>query len=238
MKAVKRLGIFAILMVAGAMTAGAEEKVETTVSADAVSQYIWRGQELGGISLQPTLEVSYAGFSVNAWGSVGLESTDTKEFDITVGYSLGGFNIGITDYWFNQGGGDESNRYFMYHSHRTNHVFEANIGYDCGKGAIQWYTNFAGNDGLNKSGKRAYSSYVELTAPFALGGADWTAAIGAVPYASTFYSTNGFAVTNVSLTASKDIQITPSFSLPVFAQVAANPASQKAYLVFGFTLKP
>lgn len=29
--------------------------VETTIAADVVSQYIWRGQDLGNVSLQPTL---------------------------------------------------------------------------------------------------------------------------------------------------------------------------------------
>lgn len=104
---------------------------------------------------------------------------------------------------------------------------------------MQWYTNFAGNDGLNKSGKRAYSSYVEATAPFRLAGLEWTATVGAVPYATSFYSNaNGFAVTNATLKATKDIKITDSFSIPVFAAIATNPSNEKAYLLFGFTLRP
>lgn len=34
------------------------------------------------------------------------------------------------------------------------------------------------------------------------------------------------------------MEITDSFSVPVFAQVAANPSTEKAYLVVGFTLQP
>jgi len=105
--------------------------------------------------------------------------------------------------------------------------------------ALQWYTNFAGADGYDKDGDRAYSSYVEASAPFRLGGLDWMAAIGVVPYATTSYSkANGFAVTNVSLKASKDINITKSFSIPLFASIATNPSTQKAYFVCGFTLRP
>ena len=142
----------------------AQDKVETTVAADIVSQYIWRGQDLGNVSLQPTLGVAYKGFSLSAWGSVGLaDAKDTKEFDLTLGYATGGFNIGITDYWFNTGL-DPMNRYFKYDAHATNHVFEANVGYDFGLASIQWFSNFGGNDGTNKDGKRAYSSYVELAA--------------------------------------------------------------------------
>ncbi|MBQ2589408.1 MAG: hypothetical protein II576_09175, partial [Prevotella sp.] len=70
----------------------AQDKVETTVAADIVSQYIWRGQDLGNVSLQPTLGVAYKGFSLSAWGSVGLaDAKDTKEFDLTLGYATGGF---------------------------------------------------------------------------------------------------------------------------------------------------
>ena len=217
-----------------------ESKIETTISGDIVSSYIWRGQDLGNVSLQPTLGIGYKGLSLTAWGSVGLtNSDDTKEFDLTLAYTTGGFNIGITDYWFNAGL-DPDNRYFMYNAHSTNHVFEANIGYDFGFASLQWYTNFAGNDGTNKSGKRAYSSYFEVNVPFKLATVDWTATAGAVPYATTFYNewTSGFSVTNLALKATKEIKITDSFSIPIFGQVVANPRTQKAYLVLGFTLQP
>jgi hypothetical protein len=236
MKNLKRLGLMTIGMVVTTTALNAQDKVETTVSADVVNQYIWRGQDLGDVGLQPTLGLGYKGLTLTAWGNVGLtDATDTKEFDLTAAYSTGGFNIGVTDYWFNT----PNDRYFCYASHKTSHVFEANIGYNFGPAAIQWYTNFAGNDGLNKDGDRAYSSYVELSAPFKLGGCDWTAAIGAVPYATSFYSeAGGFAVTNISLKATKAIKVTDTFSIPVFAGVAANPSNEKAYLLFGFTLRP
>ena len=234
-----KIVLFALGLVAVA-TAHAQdekEKVETTVAADFVTQYIWRGQDLGNISVQPTLGIGYKGLSLSAWGSVGFTSTDTKELDLTLAYTTGGFNIGITDYWFNSGL-DPENRYFKYDAHGTNHVFEANIGYDFGVLSLQWFTNFAGNDGENKNGKRAYSSYFEANVPFKLATVDWTATAGVVPYYTSFYGTTGFAVTNLSLRADKEIKITDSFSVPVFGQVVANPCSQKAYLVFGFTLHP
>ena len=224
-------------LVAG-VTGHAEDGIETTVAADVVSQYIWRGQDLGSAAIQPTLGMGYKGLSLTVWGSYGLVNpSDTKEFDLTLAYSAGGFNIVITDYWFNAGLDPEA-RYFKYDAHGTNHVFEANVGYDFGVASVQWFTNFAGNDGVNKDGKRAYSSYLEATVPFKLATVDWTATAGAVPFATDFYGTTGFAITNLSLKATKDIKVTDSFSIPVFGQVAANPCSQKAYFVFGFTLQP
>jgi hypothetical protein len=233
----KKIVSIAMLLVASA-TAFAQDEIETTASGDVVSSYIWRGQDLGSVSLQPTLGVAYKGLSLTAWGSVGLsDPADTKEFDLTLGYTAGGFNIGITDYWFNSGLEPE-NRYFKYDAHGTNHVFEANIGYDFGLASVQWYTNISGNDGANKDGERAYSSYVEANVPFKLASVDWTATAGAVPFATDFYGTNGFAVTNLALKAEKEIKVTDTFSIPLFGQVVANPCSQKAYLVLGFTLQP
>ena len=215
----------------------AQDQVEATVEADVVSQYVWRGMDYGHASLQPTLGVSYKGLSLSAWGSVGLtDSNDNREIDLTLSYTTGRFNIGITDYWSTDGL-DPQNRYFRYNTHSTNHTFEANVGYDFGLLSLQWYTNFAGNDGLTCCGHRAYSSYVEANVPFKLGGCEWQATVGAVPFYTDYYGAEGFIINNVSLRADRDIKITDTFSLPVFAQIMANPNTEHAYFVFGFTLK-
>ncbi len=230
----KKTVLFAMGLVAVATT-HAQNTIESTVSADVVSKYVWRGLELGHAAVQPTLGISYKGFSLTGWGSLGItDASDSEELDLTATYTVGGLTVGITDYWFNT----PETRYFLYDARRTSHVFEAGVGYDFGLLSAHWYTNFAGNDGVNKNGDRAYSSYVEIVVPFRLGGADWTAQAGAVPFATTSYEANGFAVTNLSLRATKIIDITKTFSLPLFAGITANPCAQKAYFVFGLTLQP
>ena len=222
----KRLVI--IMLSAVCMTAAvAQDKVGATIGCDFVSQYIWRGQKLGNVSLQPTLGIDYKGLSLTSWGSVGFDSDDAKELDFTLAYEWKGFNVGLTDYWFSEG------NYFHYGAHETTHVWEANLGYDFGFLSVQWFTNFGGNDGTTSSGKRAYSSYFELPAPFRLGGLDWEATFGAVPYQTSFYDTNGFAVTNISLKATKDFVIKQKWHLPVFAGLTGNPRAEKLYFIFG-----
>lgn len=218
-----------LLSMAMPFTAKAQDKVETSVGADVVSSYIWRGTDCGGVSIQPGLSVGYKGFSIGAWGSVGLESTDTKELDLTVGYSTGGFSAAITDYWFD---GAEV-PYFKYSSHSTAHVFEATLGYDFGPLAISWNTNFAGDDYNKANGDRAYSTFVGLTAPFKLGGLDWEAEVGFTPWEGAY--SDKLNVTDIGLKAAKEIKITDSFSLPAFAQVIFNPNADKAYFVFGLS---
>ena len=225
--------LFSSMILMLAATVMAQDKVEVDLSADVVNQYIWRGQDLGHVSIQPSLELGYKGLSLAAWGNVGFESQDTKEIDLTASYTIGGFSIGVTDYWTDEG----EDRYFLYDAHRTNHLFEAFAGYDFGVASVNWYTNFAGCDGEGKSGDRAYSSYLEVAAPFQLGGLDWTATVGVVPYATTTYDTEGLAVVAAGLRASKEIPITEHFKLPLFAEIATNPHDQKAYFVFGLTIK-
>lgn len=221
--------------------------IEATIGADLVSRYIWRGQDYGAVSLQPSLALSYKGLSLEAWGNVGLsEPQDDEEIDLTLRYEHKcGLHVAVTDYWMAYGKlslatgevSDPNNRYFAYASHNTNHVFEANIGYDFGLFSFDWFTNFAGDDSRTDNDHRQYSSYMEANIPFALASCQWTATLGAVPYKSGFYSeANGFAVVNVSLRAEKEIEVTPKFSIPLFASIAANPSNRKAYMVFGFTL--
>jgi hypothetical protein len=237
MRNLRITGVVAIgIITLDATATNAQDNVKSTISANLVNQYIWRGQDLGDVSVQPALGISWKGVSLSSFGNVGLsDKDDTKEFDLTGAYTFKGLNMGITDYWFNQ----PNKRYFCYAAHKTSHVFEANVGYNFGPLSLQWYTNFAGNDGINKNGNRAYSSYVEISAPFTFATCDWNAAVGAVPYRTSFYSdVNGFAITNVSLRATKAIPITSSFTLPIYAQITANPSNEKAYFIFGFTLHP
>ncbi|MGI6218788.1 MAG: hypothetical protein ACOYJE_02845 [Bacteroidaceae bacterium] len=238
-KKTQRLALLAMTAISFPLSTVAQDKLEANVGADIVSQYIWRGQSLGNASIQPAASIAYKGLSLSGWGSVEFSKENAREFDLTLGYSLKGFSVSVTDYWFDQGAG-----YFHYGARNTQHVFEAQIGYDFGFLALNWYTNFAGNDGIKKNGDRAYSSYFEISAPFKLGGLDWTAEIGAVPWETSFYNfiegerngARGFEVSNVALGVSKEIKITNTFSLPLFGKAIWNPATEGAYFVVGLSL--
>lgn len=207
-----------------------EGAVDASLSMDLVSAYIWRGQDLGGVSIQPGASVGYRGLSFGLWGSSGFERNDTKEFDLCLEYSTGGFSVGVTDYWFDNGPG-----YFHYAAHRTAHVFEGHLGYYFGPLALNWYTNFAGNDGVTRKGKRAYSSYVELSAPFTLGGLDWSAEVGASPWATSFYNASGFSVIDLGLGVGKQFTVADSFGLTVSVKGIWNPRDDKGYLTAGIS---
>ncbi|MCR5270284.1 MAG: hypothetical protein K6D91_04610 [Prevotella sp.] len=212
----------------------AQDEINTVAKADILSQYMWRGQEMGATSFQPALGIEWKGFSLVGGANIGIsDKTDPKELDITAQYSLGHFRFGLVDYWSDS----PNTRYLYYNAHTTSHVFEGFVGYDFGLFDASWQTNFAGQDYQESDGKRAFSSYVELTAPFKLATCKWEAQLAFVPWKSDYYHTTGFAVTNVNLKAIKEIRLTEHFVLPVFAQVVANPCSQKTYIVFGLTIE-
>lgn len=208
-----------------------QRKVEFHLGTDFVTSYIWRGLKQGSVSLQPEMSVSWKGLSLTAWGNVGLSNKDDpSEIDLTLSYETSGLSFGIVDYW------DDANntRYFYYKKDHTGHAFEGFVKYDFGPVCASWQTIFAGRDYSEGDGKREYSSYIEVSAPFTFTSCDWDATVGVVPWKTDYYETNGFCVTNLSLRATKAVEITKKFALPLFGELTANPASQKMYFVFGF----
>jgi hypothetical protein len=234
----------------------AQDEFEATVSADLVSRYMWRGVDMAGPSLQPTLGIAWKGLSLDVSGSVPFDKDDTKDLDVTLGYKLFGFNIGVIDYW--TANVDSRNRYFYYGGETAcPHQLEANIGYSCKYASLQAYTMFYGND-FRIDGKRAYSTYIELSVPFRLGGLDWDVRAGVTPMesAGTTYTeqvvtetgktktvTRGdwfygesFSCNMASVRATKNLEYR-HFKVPVYVEFHANPYLQRANLVLGVSIK-
>lgn len=234
------LSLLAVAMVA--FQANAENKVQGTVEADFTSSYVWRGQHNAGFSLQPTLGVEWKGLSLSAWGNIAIVPEQRfkgtqHELDICLNYSYEGFTVGLTDYYFFE----NSHPYFQGGGiGETDHVLEIGLGYEHKYFSVNWYTNVAGNDGKNRSGDRAFSSYLQLDVPFHFARLDWTATVGMVPYATSFYAQDksmNFHVNVAALRAQYNIKCSEKFTLPVFAQLIANPTSRDMNFLVGFTLK-
>ena len=165
MKSVKfRMIAIALLSATMPFTAKAQDKVEASVGADFVSNYIWRGTDCGGVSIQPSMGVSYKGLSLTAWGSVGIDKEDAREIDLTLGYNTGGFSVSVTDYWFSyhKEDGGYTGDYFKYGAHSTVHIFEATLGYDFGPLALSWNTYFAGDDYTKENGDLTLKAEKEI----------------------------------------------------------------------------
>ena len=233
-----------------------ESDFEATVSGDLVSRYMWRGLDMAGVSFQPSLNVAWKGLSLNVAGSTPLEKNGgIMDLDITLGYSLFGFNIGAIDYW--TADVDPRNRYFYYGGETAcPHQLEANIGYTCKYGSLQAYTMVYGND-YKIDGSRAFSTYIELSVPFRAGGLDWDVRAGVTPmesagttYEEEYTTASGktktktkgdwlygesFTCCMASVRATKNLAF-KHFKVPVYVELHANPYLQRANLVLGISV--
>lgn len=227
----------ALALIAAVMPVQAQSSVELTGGVDLVSKYVWRGVYQSGASLQPGIGIEYAGFSLGAWGSTPLDFSEFKELDLTIGYSIAGFSVAVTDYYWN--GIDGS----FYDYYLRNHLFEGSLAYRFGPKFplyVSWSTFFAGDMDKDEEGKQQYSSYFEVGYDFSFKGVDFTASVGGAPWDSPAWlvPANGkkdFQISQVSLKAVKEIRFTPKYSAAVFVQGIASPATDMAHLVVGLS---
>ena len=254
MKNWKLYPLVAIAIIGCAIQAQAQERIEASIDADIVSHYWWRGIDKGHVSIQPEASLSWQGLKLSVDGNTGFDSDDAHEINLKLQYSKFGFNIGAIDYWTS--GIDANNRYFYYNEKKGGHQFEGNIGYTCDYFSLQAYTVVWGGD-YKINGDKAYSTFVELSIPFKLGGIDWDLRGGITPFESAGYQTekpatdgwpaggyqnnyyyaDGFSCVMASLRATKSLDL--GFTeIPLFAEFHSNPYMRRADLIFGITIKP
>ena len=231
---VTALALVGMSMMTAAYAEEPERAVTLEAGADLVSSYIWRGQECGGFSVQPTATITWnrPGLSLNAWASAelfesGEDALNMTEFDLALSWSpIEALSIGVTDYYF------FGDKYFGTWSFNrsSSHTLEANLSYDFGPVSLGWNTVLAGSD-VNSKDERAYSTYVEVSAPWKLGGVEGSASVGACLWDDGFTTCEkGFKVCNVCLQANKEL-----FKIPFYGQIISNPSTDKVYFVVGVT---
>ena len=229
-KNLKKVVLVLALLLPGVIKA---QEFSVTAKADFVSDYIWRGAyQNSGFSVQPTLGLSYGNLSLSAWGSQSLTKTDgAQEFDINLSYTIGGLGITVTDYWWN-------GITMPYGDYKHDHHFEGTLAYNFGENfplTLSWSTMFAGGDD-NKDGDRAYSTYINASYNIACPAEiTLTPSVGFTPWKG-MYDADGAAFTDIALKASKNINITDHFSLPLFVQAIVSPSFDKTYLIAGLSI--
>ncbi len=224
--------IITLAFLVATISISAQEKKESKFSVDAgadlVSSYVWRGMYQTGVSVQPSLNLSVYGITLGAWGSNDF-STLAKEVDFYVSYEIGGFSATITDYWW-MGEGES------FFKKREGHLFEVGLSYTFSeKFPLSLGVNkmFAGEIDKDEDGKQMYSTYISASYPFRVKEVECEVGIGISP-AKGLYS-DKFDLATISAKASKKIEVTDKFALPVFVELLLAPAQDNAYLVFGLT---
>ena len=208
-------------------TVTAQDKFEVSLGAEVVSKYVWRGfDQASGTSVQPSLGLAYKGISLSAWGSTSVTDLEPKELDLTLAYSIGGFGIAVTDYWWS----GESGKYGHY---KESHYFEGALSYNFGDKVpltLSAAMMFAGAD-KNPDGDQNFSAYFNAAYDIAC-----PSEVTLTPSKSYMYTgekISGF--TDISLKAAKEVKVTDSFSIPIFVQFTVSPVMDKTYLIFGMS---
>lgn len=240
----KLVYLLAVLVWTGSVKAQ-DGGLNFSVGADVVSSYVWRGVVSdGGAAFQPAASLSIGNFALSAWASTGITGLH-KEVDFTVGYSVGGLSLAVTDYWWE---GEGVFKYLNY-GKETAHLWEGSLGYTLPVKSFPLSfsvnTMFAGADKKSKyeemkegeEDKSNFSTYIEASLPFTIKDVNLSANLGATTGKGIYAEkATGVSMVNVSLKASKEIKITDSFSLPVFGQIILNPHQEDIFFVFGFSL--
>lgn len=221
----KKIVLFiAVLFSALSVKAYDWENVSLSAGTEIVTDYNWRGQHLGGLSVQPYVDFGFYGFNLGAWASVGSGPYDdfnqlVPELDLSFSYTSpdGHFTLGLTHYYYFDGpffgGSYELDNLGSSQSEISVSVF----GHDEYPLEFGFAMMFGAGDYWSANGhlvmetstkaKKLFSTYIYLKYTFEVDDIEIIPEIGLSPAPSmyTYYdkSTNkhvGFAMNNISCT--------------------------------------
>lgn len=224
-KKISSLIAFAVVIILSISTSSHSQ---VSFGSDVVSRYVWRGIDFGqSVSIQPGISYASGGFEIGAWGSYANTLGGANELDLWFSYSLevneySSVSFGLTDYYFPATPGG-----FLTFDVDGNHVIEPFISYS-GPFSVSAYFNVL-NDPDN-------SIYLSAAYSFQFEDVSLEAFIGIVPTESAWYGNSDPAFQELGLSASKEIKISDSFSLPIFTSYVINPYQEISFLFFGFSL--
>jgi len=209
------------------LNAQEESSSPFSVGGDLVSSYLWRGTKFGtGPAIQPYVELGLGNFSIGGWGSYCFTTNEAAEADLYFSYGFDfGLSIGMTDYYF------PGSDYFDYSTETGSHAFEINLGYETGGLALgaNYFVNEAGGAGTMGGDMYFEAAYSFDSFGFVLGAGNGWHTMEADPDESDFN------VCNIGVTATKEIKVTDSFSIPVNGALILNPDTRQFHVVVGIS---
>ncbi len=226
-----------------------QDESPISLTTDIYSRYVWRGTDFGSSpSIQPGFEFAKSGFTIGAWGAYTTNiNFPAQEADIYLGYSFLNemLSITVTDYFFPTDGAENS--YFDY-GNSTTHFFEASLsfnGTDDLPISFLVGTVFYGND-KDRNNDNRFSTYCELAYSPEIKGMPFSVFCGLnllapadedlnmlVPVNGLYGNKAG--VVNLGVSATKNIDITEKFTLPLSVSIITNPMKGNLFLVAGFS---
>ena len=204
-----------------------EHGISLEVGADLVSSYLWRGYNLGGLSIQPSVTFGWKGLYLCGWANIGADNWTFKELnpelDITIGYDNYGLQLDLTHLYYFGGEAYFPKGGFAAQEIESSSTMEAHAGFHLGDLvesvplSIDWYTTIYGADCyLDEEGnwKRAWSTYIEVGYAFELPlGVMLNTSVGFTPwvgmysgYEEVWKNAKTVAINNIHLRAERDFE--------------------------------
>lgn len=189
------------------------------LGADIVSSYVWRGTQFGsGSHIQPFMELGSGKLTGGVWGSFPTSAKGGgNELDLWMSYDFGAFALTLTNYTFPGEGGTYSKGEGLFNGDYTELSGSTTIG------AVDFSAGYF---------TEVEALYIEIGTT--IGAVDIALGYGD-DFADAFYADGKSGLVNMSLSGSKDIQISDSYLLPVFGSFIINPEAETAFLVFGIS---
>ncbi|MBK8807919.1 MAG: hypothetical protein IPO21_15250 [Bacteroidales bacterium] len=200
-----------------------ESKVSIDGGLDIYSSYVWRGSKFGkGPAFQPWVEGAFGNLAIGGWGSVNAGSAEAFEMDTYISYSFDfGLGITVSDYFFGDSVG------LGYLDFKTNHYIEPSLSYE-----IKAFT-FTGAYMFLPGFSNGGDMYFE--AEFSKGAFSFALGAGNGQYTSAGKFAGDFMLCNVKIGASKELQITEKYAIPLSAAVIFNPATEGFFIAAGIS---
>ena len=202
------------------------------VGADLVSSYLWRGQNLGGIAIQPSVTLSWKGLYLCGWANIGADNWTfenlSPELDITIGYDNFGLKADLTHLYYFGGEPYFGKGGFKAQEQTTSSTMELHAGFHLGDImekiplSIDWYTTVYGDDCYqdeNDEWHRAWSTYIEVGYDFQLPlELLLSARVGITPWKSIYSNYNEVwddaktvGINNINLRLERDFELKHMF---------------------------
>lgn len=216
--------------------------ISVTTGVDFYNRYVWRGMDIANTpSIQPSFAVACGDFELGVWGAYTLSNdmSESDEIDLWLGYTHelpGGASFGllVTDYYFPNAGV----RFFNFNNHDA--VKDDSIP-DPGAHLIELGGSFSGPASfpiaiaayINVYNEAGNNTYFQIDYPVSVNGTDLTFFCGAAGGSQEnpgYYGTDAFAVINLGVSASREMQVSESFSIPLTMSFILNPRAEISYL--------
>ena len=207
---------------------------------DLQTKYMWRGMEMmteeSSPVVFPCINYQWKGLYAYAMGGYAINGK-YAEVDLGVSYTWKGLTLGLSDYYYPTVNGKDDEYVGGKHN---GHWLEACITYAPEKVPL-WITVsnfFAGDDDAydDDSGnkKQAYSTYMEVGTYYDfLDNNRLSLAVGMTPNKSCYTNyQKKFAVCNLDLKYTYNVQFKNGWTLPLSAKYIYNPSFDKSYVNF------